>query len=227
MKRVFAAASIVFVAFSAIPVGAYGPKTSAMKEPVIRVAPPSPKFSDAERQTELAARRARVLEKMVDNSIMVLFSAEPRNYTNDVDFMYRQENNLYYLTALKQNGATLVISKSNGSTSETLFLPKRNPQFETWNGRMYSNEDARRLSGIGNIVDAAETKGYLDALKGKTEFTTKAGQRVPTGFEKLYLLLPAGDRDSNGLAEYRAEVSGQRGGGVQHADGQARVESAF
>ncbi|HNU07769.1 MAG TPA: aminopeptidase P family protein [Pyrinomonadaceae bacterium] len=206
MKRVFAAASIVFVAFSAIPAGAYGPKTSAMKEPVIRVAPPSPKFSDAERQTELAARRARVLEKMVDNSIMVLFSAEPRNYTNDVDFMYRQENNLYYLTALKQNGATLVISKSNGSTSETLFLPKRNPQFETWNGRMYSNEDARRLSGIGNIVDAAETKGYLDALKGKTEFTTKAGQRVPTGFEKLYLLLPAGDRDSNGLAEYRAEA---------------------
>lgn len=206
MKRVFAAASIVFVAFSAIPAGAYGPKTSVMKEPVIRVAPPSPKFSDAERQTELAARRARVLEKMVDNSIMVLFSAEPRNYTNDVDFMYRQENNLYYLTALKQNGATLVISKSNGSTSETLFLPKRNPQFETWNGRMYSNEDARRLSGIGNIVDAAETKGYLDALKGKTEFTTKAGQRVPTGFEKLYLLLPAGDRDSNGLAEYRAEA---------------------
>lgn len=206
MKRVFAAASIVFVAFSAIPAGAYGPKTSAMKEPVIRVAPPSPKFSDAERQTELAARRARVLEKMVDNSIMVLFSAEPRNYTNDVDFMYRQENNLYYLTALKQNGATLVISKSNGSTSETLFLPKRNPQFETWNGRMYSNEDARRLSGIGNIVDATETKGYLDALKGKTEFTTKAGQRVPTGFEKLYLLLPAGDRDSNGLAEYRAEA---------------------
>lgn len=206
MNKVFAAAAIVFVAFSAIPAGAFGPEVPATKEPVIRVAPPSPKFSDAERQTELAARRARVFAKMADNSIMVLFSAEPRNYTNDVDFMYRQENNLYYLTALKQKGAMLVLSKSNGSTAETLFLPKRNPQFETWNGRMYSNDDAQRLSGIGNIVDAAESKGFLDALRAKTEFTSKSGQRVATGSDKLYLLLPEGDRDTDGMAEYRAEA---------------------
>ncbi len=206
MKKIFAAAAVVFVAFSAIPVGAFVPAGPGSKKPAIRVAPPSPRFTDTERQTELAARRARVFEKMADNSIMVLLSAEPRNYTNDVDFMYRQENNLYYLTALKQNGATLVLSKTNGATSETLFLPKRNPQFETWNGKMYSNEEAQRLSGIENIVDAAETKTYLEALKGRSEFTSKAGQSVPTGSEKVYMLLPAGDRDTNGKAEYRVEA---------------------
>ena len=43
---------------------------------------------------------------------MVLFSAEPKLYTNDVDYVFRQENNLYYLTNLKQAGATLVIRKA-------------------------------------------------------------------------------------------------------------------
>jgi Xaa-Pro aminopeptidase len=175
------------------------------KGPVVRVAPPSPKFSDAERQSELAARRARVVEKMDDNSLLVLFSAEPRIYSNDVDFMYRQENNLYYLTALKQNGATLVISKSNGVATETLFLPKRNPQFETWNGRMYSNDDATRLSGIRTVVDAAGQRAFLAALKEGTPFTSKEGTAVTTAFDKLYLLLPEHDRDTDGLREFRQE----------------------
>src|SRR5262245_5054826 len=93
----------------------------------VRITPPAPKFSDVERQTELARRRAAVAAKMVDNSIMVLFSAEPKLYTNDVDYVFRQENNLYYLTNLKQEGATLVIAKNGNTVSEVLFLPKRVP----------------------------------------------------------------------------------------------------
>jgi hypothetical protein len=42
---------------------------------------------------------------------------------NDVDYEYRQENNLYYLTNLKQKGATLVLVPSNEVTPEILFLP--------------------------------------------------------------------------------------------------------
>ncbi|MBK8148055.1 MAG: aminopeptidase P family protein [Acidobacteria bacterium] len=176
------------------------------KPAAIRVAPPSPRFSDAERQAELAARRSRVIEKMADNSLMVLFSAEARIYTNDVDFMYRQENNLYYLTGLKQTGATLVLAKSGGAASEFLFIPKRNPQFETWNGRMYSNEDATRISGLKTIVNAAEQKAYLAALKDKTSFTSKDGVGVPTTFDKLYLLLPFDERDGDGKREFRQET---------------------
>jgi len=42
--------------------------------------------------------------------MLVLFSAEPRVYTNDVDFAYRQENNLYYLTELKQKDANVGVA---------------------------------------------------------------------------------------------------------------------
>ena len=102
--------------------------------PVIRVAPPAPVFNQAERLAELATRRQRVAEKIGQGSIMVLFSTEPRVYTNDVDYHYRQENNLYYLTNLNQKGATLVLMPGHPQLREVLFLPRRDPAAETWTG---------------------------------------------------------------------------------------------
>ena len=77
--------------------------------PVIRITPPAPVFEDAKRLEELAARRKQVADTIGPKSMLILFSAEPRVYTNDVDFPFRQENNLYYLTNLNQQRITLVI----------------------------------------------------------------------------------------------------------------------
>ena len=206
MKSTLTIILSVFIVVTALPVSGMpvsGPGGS------IRGTPPAPKFTDAERQSELARRRAKVLEAMKDKSILVMFSAEPRNYTNDVDFMYRQENNLYYLTALKQNGATLVLAKNGGQTQEVLFLPKRNPQFETWNGRMYSNEDATRLSGIRTIVNAPESRNFLAALKEKKPFSSTDGVSIGTGFENVYLAVErvfGQTREAGIPAENRAQL---------------------
>ena len=162
----------------------------------VLVTPPAPKFTDAERHAELAKRRANVAAKMADNSVMVLMSAEPKLYTNDVDYVYRQENNLYYLTALKQNHATLVIAKSGGNVSETLFLPKRDPRREAWEGKMYSREQASAISGLTRIFDATERKEFLDGLKAKKD----------AGPANIYLLLPENENDVNGKREFAQEL---------------------
>ncbi|MDM7924131.1 MAG: aminopeptidase P family protein [Pyrinomonadaceae bacterium] len=175
------------------------------KGPSIKVAPPAPEFTDAERQAELARRRAAVAAKMADNSILVLWAAEPRNYAGDVDFFFRQENNLFYLTNLKQANSAFVMTKSGGAVSEYLFLPKRNPQFETWEGRMYSNEDATRISGITQIIDAAEKTAFFTALGNKQQFAAKSGVGIDTARDTIYLLMPNNERDSNGIAEYSRE----------------------
>ena len=142
---------------------------------------------------------------MSPNSVLVMWSAESRNYAGDVDFMYRQENNLYYLTNLKQSGASLVMIKTGGNVQEYLFLPKRNPQTETWNGRMYANEDATRISGIKTIINASELTTYLTALGKKDSFKSKDGISVNAAFETVYLLLPTDERDAEGLAEFKRE----------------------
>ncbi len=180
--------------------------TDKTEPKAIRITPPAPKFTDVERQAELARRRAKVFEVMTDKSAMILFSAEPKIYTNDVDFMYRQENNLYYLTNLKQNNATLVLLKDGANRKEILFLPKRNSAAETWLGRMYSREDATQISGVKMIVDASELNDFLQAVKSKTAFTSKDNS-VSNSFiaETLYLLTPEGPRDNDGMREFRKE----------------------
>src|SRR5205823_13274031 len=112
---------------------------------VIRITPLAPVFDDAKRLEELAARRKQVADTIGPKSMLVLFSAEPRVYTNDVDFPFRQENDLYYLTNLNQKRATLVLMPGNSVTPEVLFLPRRSPAAETWTGHMYSPEEAAEL----------------------------------------------------------------------------------
>jgi Xaa-Pro aminopeptidase len=140
--------------------------TRAAAPPVIREAPPAPEFTEEERHAELRSRRERVMEKLGPNSLLVLFSAEPRVYTNDVDYEFRQENNLYYLTALRQQGATLVMVRgAAGPAREILFLPRRNPAAETWTGHMYSPEEARAASGLGEIWEAREFEPFMQSVR--------------------------------------------------------------
>ncbi|MBP6002753.1 MAG: aminopeptidase P family protein [Pyrinomonadaceae bacterium] len=200
MKRLLVTFSLLMLVSTAIPV-------SGVAEPkAVKIAPPAPRFTEAERHAELARRRAAVAAKMADNSIMVLFPAEPRIYTNDVDYVYRQENNHYYLTSLKQDGSTLVIAKSGGKVTETLFLPKRVAFREAWEGKMYSREQATAISGLTTIVDSSEREALLTALKDKKEFRSKDGAvTLPGSADNIYLVLPDGPQDRDGMREFRAE----------------------
>lgn len=188
-----------------------------------QVAPQSPEIPEPERLEELRRRRAATLDRMSPESVMVLFSAEPRVYTNDVDYHYRQENNLYYLTGIRQNGAVLVLIPGAKQTREILFMPPRDPRYETWNGRMMSLDEARVQSGIADVREAGRLTGLLAFLfpGSGPAFAARSPLQMPdagvaraweqdfarllraarAGEAQLYLLTPPG-RD---LREYRQE----------------------
>lgn len=188
---------------------------------LVRQAPARPVPDETARRTELADRRARVATTIGSNSMLILFSAEPRVYTNDVDYPYRQENNLYYLTQLKQSNATLVLMPGNQELPELLFIPRRSPAAETWTGYMYSAEDASRISGIKEIWEASEFEPFIQALRNRQPYRPKpekilmqSGRPVTNGGSSLltaagqaqatiYLLLP---RAAESM-EYRREQS--------------------
>ena len=194
------------------------------KSSVIRMAPPAPVFDEKTRLTELANRRARVAEAVGPSGILILFSTEPRVYTNDVDYEYRQENNLYYLTNLKQKGVTLVMTPSNEVVPAILFMPRRNPAAETWTGHMYSAEEASQISGIREIWEASEFEPFLRALRNRQPYRPKdekilmtstiapGESGAPTGFEKLFAAAGKNDAEIHLLVpgagdslEYRQE----------------------
>lgn len=187
----------------------------------IRVTPAPPVFDDKTRHAELAGRRWRVAQEIGKNAVLVLLSAEPRIYANDVYYEYRQENNLYYLTNLEQKGVTLVMTPGNTVLPEILFLRRRNAFNETWNGRMYSPEEASKISGIREIWEANELEPFLQSVKAKKPYAPKpenilmssGGSRPASlGFDNLFgaannnqaelYLLTGGEREN---PEYRQE----------------------
>src|SRR5689334_1495113 len=137
---------------------------------VIRITPPAPVLDETKRLEELATRRKQVADAIGPKAMLVLFSAEPRVYTNDVDFPFRQENNLFYLTNLNQKRATLVLMPGNSATPEILFLPRRNPAAETWTGHMYSAEEARAASGVQEVWEAKEFEPFMNAVRSRLSY---------------------------------------------------------
>jgi Xaa-Pro aminopeptidase len=192
---------------------------AASDPPAVRVAPPAPVFTDAERQAELRARRERVASEVGPKGVAVFFSAEPRLYTNDVDYEFRQENNLFYLTHLNQQGATLVLVPGNAGVREILFLPRRNPVRETWDGYMYSAEEARRLSGVEEIWDAREFEPFVKAVGARQPYRPAAdrvllaGKSAPADafLSQLYAAASGKEATLHALVPAREAASGEFG----------------
>ncbi len=161
---------LVLLAPAEVSVWATNERRSA---PNVRQTPPAPVFSDKERVAELIQRRERVAQSVGPQSLIILFSGEARVYANDITYPFRQENNLYYLTNLKQQGATLVLLPGNTKFKEVLFLPRRNPGAETWTGHMYSAEEAHQLSGIREIWQASEFQPFIAALRNRQPYRPK------------------------------------------------------
>ncbi|HQR32981.1 MAG TPA: aminopeptidase P N-terminal domain-containing protein [Blastocatellia bacterium] len=160
--------TLAVLILTALPTTTRVQATSAAPE-AWRIAPPSPKIAEAERLAELAKRRQEAMKRMGDKAILVLFSTEPRIYTYDVDYHYRQENNLYYLTGINQDGAALVLIPGAKKTREILFVPERDPRRETWTGHMLSNDEARKRSGVQEIWDMKLLNSFLATLAPKAE----------------------------------------------------------
>ena len=120
--------------------------------------------NDPDLRQDLERRRLGVAAQMGGRGMLILFSAEPRHYTGDVEYKFRQENNLYYLTGIRQRGVKLVLMPQNSSYREILFLPDQNPTKELWTGRMLSRKKAADISGIENVWSASEFEPFLDSV---------------------------------------------------------------
>ncbi|HKT80772.1 MAG TPA: aminopeptidase P N-terminal domain-containing protein [Vicinamibacterales bacterium] len=113
---------------------------------------------------DLTARRARVMERLGPNAMLVLKSAPVRNYSLDVDYEYRQDSNFYYLTGITQPGTTLVLMPGNTTRREILFISPRDPVQEHWTGHVITREDAIARTGIQTVLTSPQFEPFLQAM---------------------------------------------------------------
>ena len=100
-----------------------------------------------------AERREALRAKMPDNSVAVIFANPVRNRANDVDYMYHQDPNFYYLTGHREPHAALLIFKEkqrlNGKrTDEMIFVRGHDALKELYNGARLGTEGARSELGF-------------------------------------------------------------------------------
>lgn len=124
---------------------------------------------------EFHAERREALRKiMPDNSVMVVFAYPTRNFSNDVDYLYHQNPDLYYFTGYKEPDAVLFIFKeaqkdANGNTfKELFFVQKRNPLEESWTGKRLGVDGVKEKLGIPMAFNGEDFANYqLDFSKFK------------------------------------------------------------
>ncbi len=111
-------------------------------------------------------RRAKLREKLPPNSVAVFFANPERNRANDVDYVYHQDPDFFYLTGYKEPHAVLLVFKDkqsapNGKTyDEIIFVQPRNALREMWTGRRLGDDGVRNILGFELTFDNTAFKNY-------------------------------------------------------------------
>ena len=113
---------------------------------------------------DLKARRARLMEKLGSGSMAILWSAPARVYSRDVDYEYRQDSDLLYLTGIEQPETILVLVPGSPRRSEVLFITPSNPRHEHYVGKFLTKEEARARTGIETVFLTTEFDAFLAAM---------------------------------------------------------------
>ncbi len=144
-----------------------------------------------------AGRREALRQLMPGNSVVVVFAYPTRTFSNDVDYYYHPNPDMYYFTGYKEPHAMLLVFKepqtaADGSIfREMLFVQKKNKVAEQWTGRRLGKEGAKEKLGISASYDGEEFENFnLDFSKFDKIIFDKLPQGVPKGSKsELYDLI--------------------------------------
>ena len=108
------------------------------------------------------SRRDALRADMSKNTVALFFANAVRNRANDVEYVYHQDPNFYYLTGYKEPNAVLVIfsdkqTNDKGDTyNELLYVQKRNALAEQWTGKRLGVEGAQQQLGFEIALNGEE-----------------------------------------------------------------------
>lgn len=103
--------------------------------------------------------RNNLLDKIKDDSIIVLFAGKAVQKTGDQTYPFTPNRNFYYLTGIKEENHILVMSKINGVKTSKLYIKDIDLELEKWIGKSIRKEEAIEITA----VDEVKFKSQFDA----------------------------------------------------------------
>lgn len=110
------------------------------------------------------SRREALRKLMPPKSVAVFFASPIRNRANDVDYIYHQDPDFYYLTGYTEPNSVFVLFSENQKNSlgkdfnELFYAQSRDPQREQWDGKRMGAEGVKTTLGIEQAFDHKEFK---------------------------------------------------------------------
>lgn len=93
--------------------------------------------------------RKKLMEKLDENSAVLLYSGVAPVKSNDQDMSpFSVNRNFYYMTGIDTPNVWLLMSKGSRGVSETLFIDEPDEFLIKWNGPMLTREEASQHSGL-------------------------------------------------------------------------------
>src|SRR6202050_3414315 len=81
------------------------------------------------------ARRKRMMEAIAPGATAILPSAPVSVRSGDVEFVYRQDSDFYYLTGFAEPESVALLSPGHPDGEFVMFVRQRDRERETWIGR--------------------------------------------------------------------------------------------
>ena len=116
-------------------------------------------------------RREALRALLPPNSVVAVFAFPTRNFSNDVDYKYHANPDLYYFSGYTEPNAVLLIFKeaqkdsASQSFNELFFVQKKNPLREQWTGKRLGIEGVKAM-GFSHVYNAEDFDRYAPNLSG-------------------------------------------------------------
>ena len=128
---------------------------------------------------DYAARRAELARRIGPDAMLILMSPPAAQRNGDVDWPFRQEDSLLYLTGQNEPETSLVLMPGEAVHKEIIFTRDSDPSQEVWTGRIPTRDEVSAGSGIKEAVSATRFRGFLQAaMEGRSWGESRGGPRT-------------------------------------------------
>lgn len=119
-------------------------------------------------QTEYRQRRERLMEK-IGNGTAIFRSAPHAVMHNDVEYVYRQDSDFFYLTGFNEPEAVAVLAPHHAEHRFILFVQPKDPEKETWTGYRWGVEGVKEYFGADEAYPIHELDEKLPQYLEKAD----------------------------------------------------------
>lgn len=119
--------------------------------------------------TEFKRRRRQLMRMMGPNSIAILPSAPMVTRNRDVEYRYRPDSDLYYLTGFPEPEAVAVLIPDRKQAEYILFCRERDKKKEMWNGARAGQEGACETYGADDSFPIGDLSDILPRMLEQCE----------------------------------------------------------